>query len=299
MRSVVLLSSLLYCSVVMSYDDKKESSAEHAAAYWKSNVRRQQGKTGEIQTEHTLIYGTVDAKQLESIGKAAERAIVFAQKSVGYDKEMVKRPNQQMTDRPYHWEDKLIIFVCKERHEFNDLFYRLKQAKPEANEVSLYLHDKGRSYVLLGPTSQNRKLNNEVMVVEQAGAATLTRRHDPIPRWFAAAFGRMLAYKFDNRGFAAERSKIPVWAANLHVRDLMMDDNPNIEAGILMPLQTSLVECLAQSSMFKDDWFKILDETAYRNGNLNAALEELKFKLESVQIEWKDSLWKASGPRQK
>jgi len=283
----------------MAYDDKAEGSAGHAAAYWKSNVRKQQGKTGETQTEHAVLYGTVDAKQLETIGKAVERAIVFAQKSVGYDKEAVMRPNQQMSDRPYHWEDKLIVFVCKERHEFNDLFYRLKQAKPETNEFSVYVHDKGRTYVLLGPTSQNRKVNIEVLAVEQTGAATLTRRHDPIPRWFATAYGRMLANKFDSRAFAAERSKVPVWASKLHVRDLMMDDNPDIEAGALLPLQTSLVECLAQSSTFKDDWFKILDETAYRNGNLYAALEELKYKLESVQIEWKDSLWKTPGAREK
>lgn len=299
MRSVVLLSLLLCCSLALAYDDKSEGSAGHAAAYWKSNVRKNQAKTSESQTEHALIYGTVDAKQLESIGKATERAIVFAQKSVGYDKEAVMRPNQQMTDRPYHWDGKLIVFVCKERHEFNDLFYRLKQAKPDTNEVSMYVHDKGRTYVLLGPTTQNRKVNNELLAVEQAGAATLTRRHDPLPRWFAAAYGRMLANKFDSRAFASERSKVPVWAAKLHIRDLMMDDNPNVEPGALLPLQTSLVECLAQSATFKDDWFKILDETAYRNGNLNAALEELKYKLESVQIEWKDSLWKTPGAREK
>ncbi len=175
MRSVVLLSLLLCCSATLGYDDKTEGSSEHAAAYWKSNVRHSKTKTSEAktresQTEHAVIYGTLDAKQLESIGKATERAIVFAQKSVGYDKEVVKRPNQQMTDRPYHWEGKLIVFACKERQEFNDLFYRLKQAKPDANEVSVYVHDKGRTYVLLGPASQNRKLNNEVLAVEQAGA---------------------------------------------------------------------------------------------------------------------------------
>ncbi|MFT3878511.1 MAG: hypothetical protein QM703_02490 [Gemmatales bacterium] len=299
MRSVVILSSLLCCSVALASEGKGEGSAEHAAAFWKSNVRKNQGKTGESQTDHAVIYGTVDAKQLESIGKATERAIVFAQKSVGYDKEMVMRPNQQMSDRPYHWEDKLIVFVCKERHEFNDLFYRLKQAKPEAMETSVYVHDKGRTYILLGPTSQNRKINQEVLAVELAGAATLTRRHDPLPRWLSAAYGRMLANKFDSKAFAAERSKVPIWAAKLHVRDLMMDDNPNIEAGALLPLQTSLVECLAQSSTFKEDWIKILDETAYRNGNIYSALEELKHKLESVQIEWKNSLWKAPGGREK
>ncbi len=299
MRLVVLLLTGMCVSAGMSFDDKADSSRDHASAYWKTNVRKQAGKLSETQTEHAVVYGTVDAKQLESIGKAAERAIVFAQKSVGYDKEPIKRPNQQMTDRPYHWEGKLIIFVCKERHEFNDLFYRLKQAKAEANEYTLYVHDKDRTYVLLGPSNPPRKLNYEVLAVELAGAATLTRRHDPVPHWFAAAFGHMLAYKFDSKGFAAERGKIPYWAAQYHVRDLMMDDNPALEAGTLLPLQTSLVECLAQSSVFKEDWFKLLDETAFRNGNLAGALEELKYKLETVQIEWKNSLWKSPGTREK
>jgi len=299
MRSAVCLVSFFCCSLAWCLDDEADATREHAAAYWKSNVRKNQGKTGEYKTDHALIYGTVDAKQLESIGKAAERAIVFAQKSVGYSKELTKRPNQQMTDRPHQWEGKLILFVCKERYEFNDLFYRLKQAKPDASEYSLYVHDKGRTYLLIGPPSPARKLNNEVIAVELAGAATLTRRHDPVPHWFAAAFGRMLANKFDSRGFAAERSRVPQWAAPYHVRDLMMDDNPNVAAGTLLPLQTSLVECLAQSSTFQDDWFKILDETAFQNGNLGVALEELKYKLESVQIEWKNSLWKTSGAKEK
>jgi hypothetical protein len=299
MRLVALLLTGMCVSAGMGFDDKADSSRDHASAYWKTNVRKQAGKLNETQTEHAVVYGTVDAKQLESIGKAAERAIVFAQKSVGYDQEPIKRPNQQMTDRPYHWEGKLIVFVCKERHEFNDLFYRLKQAKPESNEYSLYVHDKDRTYVLLGPSNPPRKVNYEVLVVELAGAATLTRRHDPIPHWFAAAFGRMLAYKFDSKGFATERSKIPYWAAQYHVRDLMMDDNPAVATGTLLPLQASLVECLAQSSLFREDWFKLLDETAFRNGNLAGALEELKYKLESVQIEWKNSLWKSPGTREK
>lgn len=299
MRCVVLLLSCICWSVGQACDDKADASLEHASAYWKANVRKQQNKLSESQTEHALVLGSVDSKLLGSIGKATERAIVFAQKSVGYDKEPVKRPNSQMTDRPSQWEGKLIVFVCKERHEFNDLFSRLRQAKPEANEVSLYVHDKDRTYILLGPASPVRKLNYEVLAVELAGAATLTRRHDPIPNWFAAAFGHMLAYKFDSKGFAGERSKIPYWGAQHHVRDLMTDDNPAVPAGTLLPLQTSLVECLAQSSMFKDDWYKILDETAFRNGNLAGALEELKYKVESVQIEWKSSLWKLSGVREK
>ena len=292
MRIAVLLLSFTCLLPALAFDDQDVATRSHAEALWKTNVRKQQGKISHSQTEHALVLGTADAKLLENIGKAAERSIVFAQKSVGYDKEAVKRENQQMTDRPYQWEGKLIVLVCKERHEFVDLFAKLKQAKPDANEVCMYGHDKSRSYVLLGPAGTARKVNYEVLAVEQAGAVTLTRRHDPIPRWLATGYGRMLAYKFDSKGFASERSKIPVWAAQHHVRELMTNENQAIAPAMLLPLQASLVECLAQSPTFADQWFKLLDETAYRGGNMDSAFNELKITHEMVQIAWKNSLWK-------
>lgn len=290
MRAMTLSLSLLILSLhALAAQD---SNKEHAEALWKNSVRKSQGKLSQTQTDHAFIMGTVDVKTLESIGKATQRSVVYAQKSVGYDKAMVKRPNQQMRDKPQTWEGKLLVFVCKERHEFVDLFVKLKQAKPDANEVCTYAHDVSRTYVLMGPALNSRKLNYEVMAVELAGAATLTRRHDPLPRWFSAAYGRMLAYKFDSKGFAAERANIPLWASKYHVRDLQTDSNPAIEPAILLPLQASLLETLAQSSTFQDKWFEILDETAFRGGNLDAALRELKFTQESAQIAWKNSLWK-------
>lgn len=292
MRLLVLCLTLTGLPIALCMDDKSDSTREYAEQLWKSNVRKQQGKLNSTQTEHACIVGTADVKTLESIGKATERAIVYAQKSVGYDKEPVKRENQQMSDRPYHWDGKLIVIVCKERQEFVDLFSKIKQAKPDAQEVAAYVHDKDRSYVLIGPGNASRKLNYEVLAVELAGAATLTRRHDPVPRWLAAGFGRMLAHKFDPKLFAAERANILKWAAQYHARDVISTENSTIPAAALIPLQASLVECLTHSPTFADQWFKLLDETAYRNGSFDGALSEMKITHETLQIAWKNTLWK-------
>lgn len=291
MRLLLVFLCLSFLPAVHAFDDKVDATQAYAEQLWKINVRKQQGKLNSSHTEHAVILGTVDQKLLESIGKAAEKAIGFAQKSVGYDKEPVKRENQQMSDRPYHWDGKLMIIVCKDRNEFVDLFSKLKQAKPDAQETSVYLHDKDKSYVLMGPPVSPRKINYEVQAVELAGAATLTRRHDPIPRWLAAGFGRMLAYKYDSKAFAAERAKIPQWAAQHHAREIT-NENSAIPAGALLPLQASLVECLTQSPTFADQWFKLLDETAYRGGNFDSALGEMKITHEALQIAWKNILWK-------
>lgn len=292
MRYLAFLIAGICLLPAMAFDDQNDSDRAHAEAMWKTNVRKQTGKISQTQTEHTLVIGSADQKLLESVGKAAERAVVFSQKSVGYDKEPIKRENRQMSDRPYHWDGKLIVLVCKERHEFVDLFSKIKQAKPDPSEVAMFGHDQNKTYVLLGPSGAGRKVNYEVLAVEQAGAATLTRRHDPVPRWIVAGFSRMLAYKFDPKGFAAERSKIPAWAAQHHVRDLMNSENTTIEPAILVALQASVVETLSQSPSFADQWYKLLDETVYRGGNLDAALGEMKLTHEMVQIAWKNSLWK-------
>jgi hypothetical protein len=101
----------------------------------------------------------------------------------------------------------------------------------------------------------------------------------------------MLAYKYDPKTFAAERKKIPTWAGNWHVRDLMAE-NDSIPSETLVSLRASLVECLSQSPTFQSEWFKLLDETAYRGGSLEAAMNEKKLPLEKLQLEWKNWLWK-------
>jgi hypothetical protein len=290
MRNAASLLGLVVLTFAMAEDSP--ASLKHAEGLWKTHVRKPCAKLQYSETENVLAYGSVDKKMLETISKAAERSVVFARKSVGYDKEPVKRENVQMSDRPYHWDGKLIIIVCKERQEFVDLFNKLKNAKPDPSESFLVHHEKADSYLLMGPTGTGVKNNPEIVAVEQAGIATLTRRHDPLPRWLIAGFGHMLAHKFDPKQFASERSRVPALASKCLLKDVMVDENSELPPGGLVALQASLVECLSQSSTFADQWFTLLDETAYRGGNMQAALTELKLKEESIHIEWKNGLWK-------
>lgn len=275
-----------------AWDDKSPASLKHAEGLWKTHVRKQTAKLSHSETENVLVFGSADSKMLDTIAKAAERAVVFSKKSVGYDKEPIKRENQQMSDRPYRWDGKLILIVCKERQEFADLFSKLKNAKPDPSESTLIHHEKADSYLLMGPTGTGVKHNPELLAVENAGIATLTRRHDPLPRWLIAGYGRMLAHKFDAKHFAAERSRTPALASQCLLKDVMVDENANLPPGGLIALQASLVECLSQSPTFADDWFKLLDELAFRGGNMQAALTELKIKEEAIHIDWKNRLWK-------
>jgi hypothetical protein len=283
---------LFLCLLLPSGAAADDATKAHAEAFWKNNVRKPGGKLTAFTTENVLALGSADAKVIESVARAAERAVLFAKKSVGYDEKPVERMNGQMSERPRKWEGKLIVFVCKERHEFADLFTLMKSGKPGNAEAAAYFHEKDRSYALVGPGGvAGRKINPEVEIVQVAGVATLTRRHDPLPAWLTAGFGRMLAYKYDPKAFAAEMKKTPVWAGQHHVRDLMVSNSP-IPPEVLVPLQASVVECLSQSPTFQGEWFQLLDETAYRGGSVEAAMSEKKLPLEKLQLEWKNWLWK-------
>lgn len=284
MRTLISCLALCFLACGISAEDR---SKDHAEALWKAVVRKQQVKLNHVATESVCAIGSVEGKSLESVAKAAERAVIFAKKSVGYDKKPEMRENQQMSERPYQWEEKLILIVCKERNEFVDFFTRLKTGKPDGGEISAYAHDKGMTYVLLGPSgATSRRVAWEVEGVKLAGEATLTRRHAPLPHWFVQGYGRMLAYRYDPKAFAAERKKIMTWGQNRHVQDILTDENANVPSEALLPLQTSLVECLTQSPAFQDKWYALLDESAYRE-NVMAALAEQKITLERLQLEWK------------
>jgi len=276
-----------------------DESSEYVQALWKGTVRKQTGKLSTHETEHVLTAGTLEPKLLETIGKAAERAVVYAQKSVGYDKKPVERDNQPMSDRPMQWEGKLMVLACRERQEFIELFSKLKQGRPHQDEKGAAIHEKGKTLVLLDASSSQALPRTIIRAVELSGAATLTRRHDSLPNWFATAYGRTLAYRFDAKAFTTERGKVPYWAAKVHVRDLMQEENGAVPVEALLPLQASLVECLAQSPNLQEKWFLLLDEVTYRGGNLYSALEEQGIKMEALQINWKDSLWKQPESRSK
>jgi hypothetical protein len=140
MRLALLVSLIIVpCAAA---EDSGDASKSHAEAFWKNNVRKQQGKLGSFSGEQILVVGTADAKVLESVGKAAERAVAFAKKSVGYDEKPVQRMNAPMYDRRNKWEGRLIVFVCKERHEFADLFTQMKSGRPGATETSAFFHEK-------------------------------------------------------------------------------------------------------------------------------------------------------------
>lgn len=285
---VALLLVLLWTPVIRAGD----ATQEHAEAFWKNNVHKTTAKLASYASDNVLTLGTADMRALESLSKAAERSVVFAKKSVGYDEKPVERRNARMDERPYHWKGKLIVFVCKDRQEFVDLFTQMKSGRPGPGEVSAYYHTRDHSYVLIGPSGAGRKVQPALEVVQFVGIATLTRRHDPVPAWLAAGFGRMLAYKYDSKGYAAERRQLPIWAGKHHVRELMTAENNSIPAYALVPLQASLVECLSQSPTFQGEWHQLLDEMAYRGGNLEAAMNEKKLPLETLQLAWKDWLWK-------
>lgn len=274
-------------------------SLEYVQALWKSTARKQSGKLATHETDHVLTAGTVEPKQLETIGKAAERAVIYARKSVGYENKPVERENQTMSARPIHWEGKLMVLACRERQEFIDLFAKLKQSRPHHDEKGAAIHEKGKTLVLLDASSPQGMNQTVIRAVEFSGAATLTRRHESIPNWFATAYGRTLAYRFDAKSFATERNKVPYWAAKVHVQDLLKEVHEGIAAETLLPLQASLVECLAQAPNLQDKWFLLLDEISFREGNLYTALEQQGIKLEALQITWKNSLWKQPEPRSK
>lgn len=202
-----------------------EEQKKTAVNLWKFVIT--QGLDPKVhETANFLIVGTVDAKAMEAIGKAAEKITPTLRTNLEFDE------NEKI------WEGRMVIHVAKTRAQFQMLFSKVKKSRPGNDEISTFVHQERRSFILMGPMlNGTRKVSYEHDVIAQLASAMLTHRRDInlIPDWLVQGYGRSELYRYAPRSFNQER----VLAAQLlsqskyNLNELM--------AGNLGPMETQVL----------------------------------------------------------
>lgn len=146
------------------------------------------------ETEHFLLFGSGDEKELGEIGKAAEKAFPQIKKTA------------QVGAKDDLWPGKLVMHVFAERSQHRTFVGSVEKRTLEKSESATYTNAKDMSWVTVGPPSTARRYPAEIEVVQQLAAATLTRKKSGrLQEWFVAGFARSTAWRYAPSQFGEER----------------------------------------------------------------------------------------------
>lgn len=228
-------------SVPAQTDEEKEKEKERAdavAAQKKLFEEQWKGLLGgrevaKQETDNCLVYGTVEMKELEAIGKAAEKTLAQTRKTLG------------MMPKDELWKGKLIVNVFQQRNEFGGYCRKYANRSPGQDESGSFSHEREHTYVLAGPAAgEGMKPPLELEVVQQVAAAVLTKKAGKLPDWFVSGFGRSTAYRHAPNQFARERARAIALRRGKTAKDIWMG-NLSAEEGLV--LNASLVDYLVNS----------------------------------------------------
>jgi hypothetical protein len=274
-----LLVSILTVGLVHAQteeDKEKEKERLEAIAAQKKLAEEQwKGLLGgrmvtHKETDNFLLYGTVEEKELEAIGKAAEKALTQARKTLG------------IMPKDEQWKGKMIVNVFQQRGEFGAYSRRYANRSPNQEETGTFSHEREYSYVLAGPSAgEGKKPPLELEVVQQVASSVLTKKSGKLPDWFVSGFGRSVAYRHAPNQFGPERAR----AAALVKRGKTAKDvwmgNLSAEEGLV--LNASFVDFLTNSSAMAKAFPEVLanfgEETMFED-----ALKGAKLNPDAVSV---------------
>lgn len=147
------------------------------------------------ETDNFLLYGSVEEKQLEAIGKVAENCFALCSRIL------------KITPEDELWPGKMLIHVFGGRTEFASFCRRHANRSPERDETGGFGHERDHSYVMAGPPGfEVRRFSLETEIVQNIASATLIKKAGNKPNWFVSGFGRSIAYRLMPQQFRQERT---------------------------------------------------------------------------------------------
>lgn len=275
MRLLATLLITLHLVSLLPADTGEEVRAQQkseAEKYWSETLAKG-AKVSSHATEHFLLIGTADAKQLATLGKAAEKALPQIRKAL------------RLEDSQRSWDGYLIVHVCKARTEFRALFFRLKRDKAMGDETGAFAHEGKTTQIVLAPAGGKRQLATELELVSQLGSALLTRTQEmgSIPVWFVLGFGRSMAYRHAPKQFLPERQQAALLAnKGKNIYDVQGDQLDPWEHAIL---GASLADFLVHGGQMEKYWPEILKNLG-GGRDFYATAREAKLDLDLLQKSW-------------
>jgi hypothetical protein len=269
------------CILAQTEEDKEKAKerAEAITAQKKMAEEQWKGLLGgrqvtKFETDNFLLYGTVEDKELETIGKGAEKALVQVKKTLNVKDEL--------------WKGKLIVHVFQARGEFGAFCRRYANRSPSQDETGTFSHERDHTYVLAGPSAgEGKKPPLELEVVQQVASATLTKKSGKLPDWFVSGFGRSTAYRHAPMQFSAERARAAALRRTKTAKDIWMG-NLSAEEGLV--LNANFVDFLINSPAMAKSFPELMnnfgEETPFED-----ALKATKLNPDAVGAAW----WRWAG----
>jgi hypothetical protein len=223
------------------------------------------------ETDHFLLYGSVDQKELDALARAVEKAFptIKQRATVG--------PKDEL------WERKLVIHVFGQRAEYAAFVRNTQKRSPDKDETGSYTHTREQSFVTASPAADGKKGLLEAEVIQQLAAATLSKKYTKLPEWLVTGFGRSVAYKHAPELFREERRKAAQLAAagkspkDVWTGNASSDEGPVLAASFLEYLQTPKV-----AKFFPELLGLVSDDTSFEE-----SLKSAKMPPDQVEAAWR------------
>jgi hypothetical protein len=277
MKKIALLSATLITFVVhaqplLAARDGAEVRRKLAEEQWKDLLPDK--SPAFLETDHFLLYGTVDGKEVDACGKLAEKAIPIIKKTLRLEKDPA-------------WRGKLVIYLFRERTEFATFERNVSKRNPDRDDRGGYYHFPEWSLVTVGPGATAKSLPDDLEVVQYVGAAALTKEYGAaLPEWLVSGYGRSVAYRLAPKAFAEERQRAVQYLRSRTLHDLLSGGLAREEGPVL---NASFVDFLANGLPQTQAPLQTL-LIAYglrENGTIEQALAAVRVTPESLDLGWR------------
>jgi hypothetical protein len=271
----LVASSLLFADEERAAERKKEIELQkkQAGELWESAPSG--SKPTSAATDNFLVFGTIDEKNLEAIGKGLEKALGVLKRTAAL------KPDADL------WPGKVVVHICKDRGDFRGFYLKYKKETPEKEELGTYSHERDAT-ILVVATADPKRQPAEVEAVIQLAAATLTKKGGRLPDWFVQGFARAHAYRHAPNHFAPERQRARAMVRQgKTAKDIW---TMNLSADEAQVLTASFFDFLMTSPQMVKTWPEILslmgEETPFED-----VLKNAKLMPDRVDAAWR--LWAA------
>ncbi|MCS6978064.1 MAG: hypothetical protein NZM31_13805 [Gemmatales bacterium] len=224
------------------------------------------------ETEHFLLYGSVEEKQLESIAKSAENAFSLCSRVL------------KITPDDELWPGKMVVHVFGGRAEFASFSRRHANRSPERDETGGFGHEREHSYVMAGPPGfEVRRFSLETEVVQNVASATLIKKAGRKPNWFVSGFGRSVAYRTFPQQFRQERSLATSLVRNGRTAWNVWKGELSAEEGAV--LNASFVDFLVHSPAMSKNFATVLSNLG-EDSMFDDVLKSSNLNPDAVALAW-------------
>lgn len=277
---LTLVAAFLGTGLLLAQEDDKaaekrkeiEVQRKQADEFW-APLLGSDRKANRRETANFLLFGTLEDKDLEAIGKGLEKAFATLKKTASL------KPEMEL------WPGKLVVHVCEKRTEFRNLYQKLKKETADKEEMGIYAHEREATIVLVGP-SDVKKHPLEVEAVMQLAAATLNKKAGRLPEWFTMGFARAAGYRHSPTHFAGERQRARQFVRQgKTAKDVWTSSNLDADQGVV--LTANFLDFLINSPQLSKVWPEILgnmgEETPFED-----ALKSAKLNPDHVDLAWRN-----------